>query len=173
MGQPRGILTPEEQARIIELQDLLIERFEKEVLSRLWPYRALCVGACIAKVSRRPVARFCPIGSTPRRAPGQWFGAQCVLEDEEFGDPKEIAGEERLAMGERHLASQTRLTNRLPPEHAVSVALDWRAFSRLTWLCTATAVLRRRQRHPRTAGSVSTGGAGLGECGHSASPKRP
>ena len=27
MGQPRGILTPEEQARIIELQDLLIERF--------------------------------------------------------------------------------------------------------------------------------------------------
>ena len=27
MGQPAGILTPEEQARIIELQDLLIERF--------------------------------------------------------------------------------------------------------------------------------------------------
>jgi hypothetical protein len=27
MGRPRGILTPEEQARIIELQDLLIERF--------------------------------------------------------------------------------------------------------------------------------------------------
>ena len=27
MVQPRGILTPEEQARIIELQDLLIERF--------------------------------------------------------------------------------------------------------------------------------------------------
>jgi hypothetical protein len=27
MGQHRGIPTPEEQARIIELQDLLIERF--------------------------------------------------------------------------------------------------------------------------------------------------
>jgi hypothetical protein len=30
MGQPRGILTPEEQARIIELQDLLIERFVEQ-----------------------------------------------------------------------------------------------------------------------------------------------
>jgi hypothetical protein len=30
MGQPRGILTPEGQARIIELQDLLIERFVEE-----------------------------------------------------------------------------------------------------------------------------------------------
>jgi hypothetical protein len=27
MGQRRGILTPEERARIMELQDLLIERF--------------------------------------------------------------------------------------------------------------------------------------------------
>ena len=27
MGQHRGMLTPEEQARITELQDLLIERF--------------------------------------------------------------------------------------------------------------------------------------------------
>ncbi len=27
MGQHRGILTPEERARIMELQDLLIERF--------------------------------------------------------------------------------------------------------------------------------------------------
>ena len=27
MGQQRGILTPEERARITELQDLLIERF--------------------------------------------------------------------------------------------------------------------------------------------------
>jgi hypothetical protein len=27
MGQPRGFLTPEEQARIAELQDLLIDRF--------------------------------------------------------------------------------------------------------------------------------------------------
>ena len=27
MGQHRGILTPEEQARITELQDLLIDRF--------------------------------------------------------------------------------------------------------------------------------------------------
>ena len=27
MGQPRGLLTPEERARITELQDLLIERF--------------------------------------------------------------------------------------------------------------------------------------------------
>jgi hypothetical protein len=27
MGQPRGILTPEERARIMELQDLLIDRF--------------------------------------------------------------------------------------------------------------------------------------------------
>ena len=30
MGQPRGILTPEEQARIIELQDLLIKRFVEQ-----------------------------------------------------------------------------------------------------------------------------------------------
>ena len=30
MGQPRRILTPEEQARIIELQDLLIERFVEQ-----------------------------------------------------------------------------------------------------------------------------------------------
>ena len=30
MGQPRGILTPDEQARIIELQDLLIERFVEQ-----------------------------------------------------------------------------------------------------------------------------------------------
>ena len=30
MGQPAGILTPEEQARIIELQDLLIERFVEQ-----------------------------------------------------------------------------------------------------------------------------------------------
>jgi len=30
MGQPRGILTPEEQARMIELQDLLIERFVEQ-----------------------------------------------------------------------------------------------------------------------------------------------
>ena len=30
MGQQRGILTPEEQARIIELQDLLIERFVEQ-----------------------------------------------------------------------------------------------------------------------------------------------
>ena len=27
MGQPRGFLTPEERARIMELQDLLIDRF--------------------------------------------------------------------------------------------------------------------------------------------------
>ena len=27
MGQPRGFLTPQERARITELQDLLIERF--------------------------------------------------------------------------------------------------------------------------------------------------
>ena len=27
MGQHRGILTPEEQARVMQLQDLLIERF--------------------------------------------------------------------------------------------------------------------------------------------------
>ena len=30
MGQPRGILTREEQARIIELQVLLIERFVEQ-----------------------------------------------------------------------------------------------------------------------------------------------
>jgi hypothetical protein len=30
MGQHRGILTPEEQARITELQDLLIERFVEQ-----------------------------------------------------------------------------------------------------------------------------------------------
>jgi hypothetical protein len=27
MGQPKGLLTPEERARITELQDLLIDRF--------------------------------------------------------------------------------------------------------------------------------------------------
>ena len=27
MGQPRGILTPEEGARVMQLQDLLIDRF--------------------------------------------------------------------------------------------------------------------------------------------------
>jgi hypothetical protein len=27
MGQPRGFLTPEERARVMELQDLLIDRF--------------------------------------------------------------------------------------------------------------------------------------------------
>jgi hypothetical protein len=27
MGQPRGSLTPEERARVMELQDLLIDRF--------------------------------------------------------------------------------------------------------------------------------------------------
>jgi hypothetical protein len=27
MGQPRGFLTPEERARITELQDLLVDRF--------------------------------------------------------------------------------------------------------------------------------------------------
>jgi uncharacterized protein YdiU (UPF0061 family) len=29
MGQPRGLLTPEERARIMELQDFLIDRFFK------------------------------------------------------------------------------------------------------------------------------------------------
>jgi len=30
MGQYRGILTPEEQARVMQLQDLLIERFVEQ-----------------------------------------------------------------------------------------------------------------------------------------------
>jgi hypothetical protein len=30
MGQHRGILTPEEQARVMQLQDLLIERFVEQ-----------------------------------------------------------------------------------------------------------------------------------------------
>ena len=67
--------TPDPEASIAEMR-----RFKEEVLSRLWPHRALCVGTGRAKLSRRPVARFCPIGSIPRLTPWQWSWHRAMLE---------------------------------------------------------------------------------------------
>ena len=57
MGQPRGILTPEEQARIIELQDLLIKRFveQREAVAEGQEDRAKTVEAEIDSLLREKV----------------------------------------------------------------------------------------------------------------------
>jgi len=67
--------TPDPEASIAEMR-----RFKEEVLSRLWPHRALCVGTGRAQLSRRPVARFCPIGSIPRLTPWQWSWHRAMLQ---------------------------------------------------------------------------------------------
>ena len=67
--------TPDPEASIAEMR-----RFREEVLSRLWPHRALCVGTGRARLSRRPVARFCPIGSIPRLTPWQWSWHRAMLQ---------------------------------------------------------------------------------------------
>lgn len=67
--------TPDPEASIVEMR-----RFTREVLSRLWRHRASCVGTGRAKLSRRPVARFCPIGSIPRLTPWQWSWHRAMLE---------------------------------------------------------------------------------------------
>ena len=68
MGQPRGILTREEQARIIELQDLLIERFveQREALAERQEERVKTVEAEIDSLLREKeeIEKWAAVGST-------------------------------------------------------------------------------------------------------------
>ena len=67
MGQPRGILTPEEQARIIELQDLLIKRFveQREAVAEGQEDRAKTVEAEIDSLLREKeeIEKWAAVGS--------------------------------------------------------------------------------------------------------------
>ena len=67
MGQPRGILTREEQARIIELQDLLIERFveQREALAERQEERVKTVEAEIDSLLREKeeIEKWAAVGS--------------------------------------------------------------------------------------------------------------
>ena len=67
MGQPRGILTPEEQARIIELQDLLIERFveQREAVAEGQEVRVKTVEAEIDSLLREKeeIEKWAAVGS--------------------------------------------------------------------------------------------------------------
>ena len=68
MGQPRGILTREEQARIIELQDLLIERFveQREAVAERQEDRVKTVEAEIDSLLREKeeIEKWAAVGST-------------------------------------------------------------------------------------------------------------
>ena len=67
MGQPRGILTREEQARIIELQDLLIERFveQREAVAERQEDRVKTVEAEIESLLREKeeIEKWAAVGS--------------------------------------------------------------------------------------------------------------
>jgi hypothetical protein len=67
MGQPRGILTREEQARIIELQDLLIERFveQREAVAERQEDRVKTVEAEIDSLLREKeeIEKWAAVGS--------------------------------------------------------------------------------------------------------------
>lgn len=67
MGQPRGILTREEQARIIELQDLLIERFveQREAVAEGQEARVKTVEAEIDSLLRekKEIEKWAAVGS--------------------------------------------------------------------------------------------------------------
>jgi hypothetical protein len=66
-GQQRGILTPEEQARIIELQDLLIERFveQREAMAEGQKERVKTVEAEIDSLLREKeeIEKWAAVGS--------------------------------------------------------------------------------------------------------------
>jgi hypothetical protein len=67
MGQHRGNLTPEEQARIIELQDLLIERFveQREAVAEGREERVKTVEAEIDRLLREKeeIEKWAAVGS--------------------------------------------------------------------------------------------------------------
>jgi len=67
MGQHRGILTPEERARIMELQDLLIERFieHREAVAGGQEERVKTVGAEIDSILREKeeIDKWAAVGS--------------------------------------------------------------------------------------------------------------
>jgi hypothetical protein len=67
MGQPRGILTREEQARIIEVQDLLIERFveQREAVAEGQEERVKTVEAQIDSLlrEREEIEKWAAVGS--------------------------------------------------------------------------------------------------------------
>ena len=67
MGQPRRIVTPEEQARIIELQDLLIERFveQREAVAEGQEARVKTVEAEIDSLLRekKEIEKWAAVGS--------------------------------------------------------------------------------------------------------------
>ena len=67
MGQHRGILTPEERARITELQDLLIERFveHREAMAEGQKERAKTVEAEIDSILRETeeIEKWAAVGS--------------------------------------------------------------------------------------------------------------
>jgi len=67
MGQPRGILTREEQARIIELQVLLIERFveQREAVAERQEDRVKTVEAEIDSLLREKeeIEKWAAVGS--------------------------------------------------------------------------------------------------------------
>jgi hypothetical protein len=67
MGQHRGILTPEERARIMELQDLLIERFveQREAVAKGQEERVKTVEAEIDSLLREKeeIEKWAAVGS--------------------------------------------------------------------------------------------------------------
>ena len=67
MGQQRGILTPEERARVMQLQDLLIERFveEREAVAEGQEERVKTVEAQIDSLLREKeeIEKWAAVGS--------------------------------------------------------------------------------------------------------------
>ena len=67
MGQQRGILTPEERARIMQLQDLLIERFveQREAVAEGQEARVKTVEAEIDSLLRekKEIEKWAAVGS--------------------------------------------------------------------------------------------------------------
>jgi hypothetical protein len=73
MGQPRGVLSPEERARITELQDLLIERFveHREATAAGQEARVKTVEAEIDSLLREKedIEKWAAVGSAYRASP--------------------------------------------------------------------------------------------------------
>jgi quinol monooxygenase YgiN len=67
MGQHRGILTPEERARVMQLQDLLIERFveQREAVAERQEERVKTVEAQIDSLLREKeeIEKWAAVGS--------------------------------------------------------------------------------------------------------------
>ena len=67
MGQHRGILTPEERARVMQLQDLLIERFveQREAVAERQEERVRTVEAQIDSLLREKeeIEKWAAVGS--------------------------------------------------------------------------------------------------------------